>query len=64
MKMPKSPAYFAFLAIGSFLMAVISFTGIFFLKDDLIGRLIVGSAWSIVTFGWMGQFFNSRIQNK
>lgn len=64
MKSSNSPTYFAFLALGTFIMAVISFTGIFFSKTDLISRLITGSLWSLVTFGWLGQFFNSRIKQK
>ncbi len=64
MKSPNSPAYFAFLAAGSFLMAVISFSGIFSSKADLIGRLITGSLWSLVSFGWLGQFFHVRTRQK
>lgn len=63
-KWTNSPKYFALLAAVSFLMAVISFSGIFFMKEDLTGRLITGSAWSLVVFGWLGQFFSSRQKNK
>ncbi|NIR47353.1 hypothetical protein GWO43_02610 [candidate division KSB1 bacterium] len=54
-----SPKYFASLAFGSCLLAIISFTGLV-TKADLVGRLIMGVAWSIVTFGWLGQYFQSK----
>ena len=62
MKLQNSPKYLAFLAVGSFLMAIISYSGLLFLKADLVGRLITGSAWSIVSFGWLVNFFNARIK--
>jgi len=58
-KLQTSPKYFLFLTIGSFLMVVISFSGIFFQYEDISGRLITGFAWSIVTFGWLGQYFRT-----
>ncbi len=64
MKTSKSPAYFAFLAAGSFLMAAISFSGVLLFKEDLIGRLITGSVWRLVTLGWLGEFFHVRIKQK
>ena len=59
MKFQTSPRYYAFLAVGSFLMTVLTFSGIFFLKEDVVGRLIIGLAWSLVTLGWLGQFFHA-----
>jgi len=59
-KWSNSPGYYAVLTTGTFLMAVISFSGLFFFKEDLIGRLISGSAWSLVTIGWLGQFYQAK----
>jgi hypothetical protein len=63
MELLYSPKYYAFLAAGSFLMAALSFSGLFLQQEDLIGRLITGSAWSIVTLGWLGQLFQARVNS-
>ena len=64
MRLQTSPKYNAFLAIGSFLMAALTFSGLFFLKEDIVGRLITGSAWSLVTLGWLGQYFYAYQKSK
>ena len=63
-KLTKSPQYYAVLAAISYLMMVISFSGIFFLKEDIIGRLITGTAWSVVAFGWLRHYFYTRLKNQ
>ncbi|UCF64763.1 MAG: hypothetical protein JSW33_02705 [bacterium] len=63
-KWSNSPAYYAGLSAATFLMAAISFSGVFFFKEDLIGRLISGSAWSLVMFGWLGQYYQARMKGK
>lgn len=59
MKSTSSPRYYAFLAIVSFCMVVLSFTGIF-MKAEITGRLIMGFAWSVVFIGWIMQLINAR----
>jgi len=58
-KWQNSTRYFAFLATGSFLMAVITFWGVF-LEADLTGRIIVGIVWTLVSLGWLGQYFRAK----
>ena len=63
-KWTYSSGYYAFLTLATFLMAIISFSGIFFFKEDITGRLISGSAWSLVTLGWLSKFFKVKMRNK
>jgi hypothetical protein len=63
-KWSNSPGYYAVLTAGTFLMAVISFSGLFFFKEDIIGRIISGSAWSLVTIGWLGQFYQAKMKQE
>jgi len=63
-KWTHSSRYYAFLTVATFLMALVSFSGLFFFKEDVTGRLISGSAWSLVTLGWLGQFLKVKIKHK
>ena len=63
MKLHTSPKYYAFLAVGSFLITVLTFSGILFLKEDAVGRLITGLVWSLVTLGWLGHYFHACKKN-
>jgi hypothetical protein len=60
MGMQKSSKYYAFLSIGSLLISAISFSGIFYLKVDLTGRILVGLLWGLVSIGWIGQYFQIK----
>lgn len=64
MKLQTSSTSYAFLTVGSLLMTVLTFSGIFFLKEDVVGRLIVGLSWSLVTLGWLGQLFHASKKDK
>ena len=57
------PEYYLIAVIVSFVIAVISFSGVI-LKNDLVGRLIFGFVWVIIGIGWLGHYFNLKNKEK
>ena len=33
------------------------------LKTDLVGRIILGNLWLIVSIGWLGQYIHKKVKN-
>jgi len=56
----KHPKYFLTLAAVCLLIAIVSLSGIFYMKDDLVGRFIFFGTWALVAIGWLGQYHNSK----
>jgi hypothetical protein len=48
----QSKYYYPFLIIGSLLLAIIFYSGIV-LKEDITGRITIGSVWMLVCIGWI-----------
>jgi len=55
----NSKLYFLLLSMGSLSVALISFSGIV-MKEDLVGRVIIGCVWLLVSVGWMGRYFHTK----
>ena len=55
-----SKFYFPFLIIVSLILAIIFYSGIV-LKEDITGRIIIGTVWLIVSAGWLGQFIHKKV---
>jgi len=55
----NSKLYFLLLSMGSLSVALISFSGIV-MKEDIVGRIIIGCVWLLVSVGWIGRFFHTK----
>jgi DNA-binding CsgD family transcriptional regulator len=55
------PQHYVIAAVVSFLIAVINLSGLV-LRDDLMGRLIIGAIWSAVGIGWSSRYYYVRLK--
>jgi hypothetical protein len=59
----KSKYYYPFLFIGSLILAIIFYSGIV-LKEDITGRLAIGSLWLLVCIGWIIKYaFTKKVKS-
>jgi hypothetical protein len=58
----QSKFYYPFLIIVSLILAMIFYSGIV-LKEDLTGRIIIGSVWIVVSAGWLRQYFYNKVKH-
>jgi uncharacterized membrane protein YczE len=58
----QSKFYHLFLIITSLVLAILFYSGIV-LKDDLTGRIIIGTVWFVVSIGWLGQYVNKIVKH-
>jgi hypothetical protein len=59
----NSKLYFLILAMCSLSIALIFISGIV-LKMDLVGRILIGSLWLVVSIGWLSNFFYRKYNEK
>jgi hypothetical protein len=45
--------------MSSLSIALLFISGIV-LKTDIIGRILIGSLWLIVSIGWLGRYFHTK----
>ncbi|MBU0517336.1 hypothetical protein KJ564_00190 [bacterium] len=57
--MQKPPHSYIIIGIISLLMAVVTYAGLIF-KDDLNGRLIVGSVWLLMAVIWVFRYIYAK----
>lgn len=55
----NSKLYFLVLSMVSLSIALIFFSAIV-MKEDTVGRIIIGCVWLLVSVGWMGRFFHTK----
>ncbi|MFH1735176.1 MAG: hypothetical protein ABIE92_10725 [bacterium] len=57
--MQKPPQSYIIIGIISLVMAIATYSGMIF-KDDLNGRLIVGSVWLLMSGIWLFRYLHAR----
>jgi len=55
----ESKYYYPFLIILSLILAIIFYSGIV-LKEDMTGRIIIGTIWLIVSLGWLSRYVTKK----
>jgi hypothetical protein len=58
----KSKLYFLILAMCALSVALLFISGIV-LETDIIGRIIIGGVWLLVSFGWLTKYYDTNIKN-
>lgn len=58
----KSNLYYLILSICALSISLLIISGIV-LKTDLVGKIILGSLWLIVSIGWFGQYIHKKVKN-
>jgi len=55
----QSKFYYPFLIIVSLILAMIFYSGVV-LKEDITGRVVIGSVWLLVSIGWILKYLNTK----